>query len=115
MKIQMKLQKCIFVLSLFPHLRMSQEFDIHRDFWDYFNDNSTRKEFFYGDVVTPPIDAGEEKDQDELFIEQIDSAIDAVEKCDEGAEKTTKVIVRVDRKDVEIFNHMEQTLKNSSS
>lgn len=95
----------------------SQEFDMHRDYWDYFHDNSTRSVHFYQDpfendgttplsLSHPPIDDLDQKvhgveDPDSIFDhpEQIIELLNSIEE-NEPTPEPSKVEPPVEKVEV---------------
>jgi hypothetical protein len=75
----MKIQKCIFEEFHIILSKMSQEFDIYRDCWDYYDDASRRKTFFY-ENAPPPSPEPQYTTQQSIHTDSTDEFLEAVDR-----------------------------------
>lgn len=90
---------------------MSQEFDIHRELWDYCDDNSRRIEHFHEDnecdILDNPTD----------ILHLMDELDKMEEKKQEGEKMPQPKVVKKVRRNLDtasdIFSHMQENLQSN--
>jgi hypothetical protein len=106
--------KSIFILFIIFHLFMSQEFDIHRELWDYCDEKSRRISPITTTLPTPTPTPSPTKDIDiEQFIEIIEEEEEKEREMKrKKQEEDEQKIPSLDTPE-NIFHYMVDITKNS--